>query len=97
MEYKEKRFEDDIETYLLDHGGYTKGDQSTYERYKALDMPKLIDFIKATQPKQWERYVRNYKDEAEKKLYKRFNEEVETNGLIHVLRYGINDRGVNQR
>ena len=94
MEYKEKRFEDDIETYLLDHGGYTKGDQSTYERYKALDMPKLIDFIKATQPKQWERYVRNYKDEAEKKLYKRFNEEVETNGLIHVLRYGINDRGV---
>src|SRR5699024_2255092 len=47
-----------------------------------------------TQPKQWERYKRNYRDEAEKKLYKRFNEEVEAHGLLHVIRHGINDRGV---
>lgn len=94
VEYKEKRFEEDIEHYLLTSGGYTKGDMSTYDRSKAMDIPKLIEFIKATQPKQWERYERNYKDEAEKKLYKRFNEEVEANGLLHVLRNGINDRGV---
>jgi type I restriction enzyme R subunit len=94
LEDKEKRFEEDIETYLLTEGGYTKGDLTTYSRAKAIDMPKLISFIKATQLKQWERYERNYKDEAESKLYKRFNEEVETHGLIHVLRYGINDRGV---
>ena len=94
MDYKEKRFESDIEHFLLTKGGYTKGDMSTYDREKAIDMPKLIEFIKATQPKQWERYVRNYKDEAEKKLYKRFNESVEAHGLLYVLRHGINDRGV---
>ncbi|WP_199407065.1 type I restriction endonuclease subunit R [Clostridium perfringens] len=94
MDDREKRFEADIENYLLTKGGYTKGDMSTYNRERAIDMSKLIAFIKATQPKQWERYERNYKDESEKKLYKRFNEEVETNGLIHVLRHGINDRGV---
>lgn len=94
MEYKEKRFEEDIEEYLLTKCGYTKGDLSTYDREKAIDMPKLVAFIKATQPKQWERYERNYKADAEKKLCKRFNEEVEAHGLIHVLRHGINDRGV---
>ncbi|WP_010233412.1 type I restriction endonuclease subunit R [Clostridium arbusti] len=94
MDYKEKRFEEDIEAYLLSKGGYTKGDLITYSREKAIDMPKLIAFIKDTQPKQWERYVRNYKTDAESKLYKRFNEEVEIHGLIHVLRHGINDRGV---
>lgn len=97
MEYKEKRIEEDIESYLLTSGGYTKGDNLTYDRNKAIDMPKLIQFIKATQPKEWERYQRNYKDDAEKKLYKRFNEEVEAQGLIHVLRHGINDRGVKLR
>lgn len=94
MEVKEKRFEQDIETWLLTNGGYTKGDLSTYDRKKAVDMPKLIEFIKATQPKQWDRYVNMYKDEAEKKLYKRLNEEVELNGLLYVVRHGINDRGV---
>lgn len=96
MDYKEKRFEEDIENYLLTSGGYTKGNLLTYDKDKAIDMKKLIEFIKSTQPKEWERYVRNYK-EAEKKLYKRFNEEVEANGLLYVLRYGINDRGVKLR
>lgn len=94
MDYKEKRFEQDIETFLLSEGGYIKGSMATYDKEKAIDMPVLIEFIKKTQPKQWERYVRNYKEEAESKLYKRFNEEVDTHGLIHVLRKGINDRGV---
>jgi len=94
VEVKEKRFEQDIETWLLTNGGYTKGDLSTYDRKKAIDMPMLIEFIKTTQPKQWDRYVNMYKDDAEKKLYKRFNEEVELNGLLHVIRHGINDRGV---
>lgn len=94
MEYKEVRIEEDIEHFLLTSGGYTKGDLTSYDREKAIDMDKLIGFIKTTQPKQWKRYLRNYQDEAEKKLYTRFNEEVEMHGLLHVIRNGINDRGV---
>lgn len=95
MDYKEERFEEDIESFLLsEQGGYHKGTMATYDQERAIDMSTLITFIQASQPKQWERYIRNYKEEAENKLYKRFNEEVETHGLIHVLRHGINDRGV---
>ena len=94
LEYKEKRFEEDIESFLLSHGGYIKGNMSTYDAGNAIDLPKLIAFIKATQAKEWERYEKIYGDESEKKLFKRFNEEVNTHGLIHVLRNGINDRGV---
>ena len=39
METKEKNFEADIETYLLNEGGYIKGDQSTYDKRRAIDMP----------------------------------------------------------
>ncbi|XAK56989.1 DEAD/DEAH box helicase family protein [Bacillus inaquosorum] len=94
MDDKEKRFEEDIESFLLSSGGYSKGDMSTYNPEKAIDMPKLLSFIKESQPKQWSRYIRNYKDDAEHKLFKRLNEEIETHGLIHVIRHGINDRGV---
>jgi len=94
LEDKEKRFEADIESYLLTKGGYVKGDMITYNRERAMDISKLVTFIKVTQPKQWERYERIYKDDAENKLYKRFNEAIETHGLIYVLRNGINDRGV---
>ena len=94
VDYRERRFEEDIEHFLLTEGGYTKGDMSTYDRAKAIDMPKLIEFIKISQPREWKRYERTYKDEAESRLYKRFNESVEMHGLLHVLRNGINDRGI---
>lgn len=93
MDIKEKRFESDIESYMLSQGGYTKGDLKTYDREKAIDMPKLLEFIKKTQPKEWQRYERNYGTDAEKKLYKRFQESVDTFGLLHVIRHGFEDRG----
>lgn len=93
MDIKEKRFESDIESYMLSQGGFTKGDLKTYDREKAIDLPKLIAFVKKTQPKQWERYERNYGTDAEKKFYKRFQESVDTFGLLHVLRHGFEDRG----
>jgi type I restriction enzyme R subunit len=94
LDYKEKRFEQDIETSLLTYGGYVKGDMSTYDAGHAIDLPVLVEFIKKTQEKEWQRYETIYGANAEKKLFKRFNEEVNTHGLIHVLRHGINDRGV---
>lgn len=95
MEYKEKRFEDDIESFLLSkQGGYDKGAMQDYDAERAINIKELVAFIEVSQPKQWERYVRNYKEDAENKLYKRLNEEIELHGLLYVLRHGINDRGV---
>ena len=96
METKEKNLENDIEAYLLSNG-YVKGNQSTYDKNKAIDMPVLISFIQATQPKMWQRYVNVYGEKAEKQLYTIFQQNVEQNGLVHVLRYGVKDRGMELR
>ncbi|MBQ2363069.1 MAG: type I restriction endonuclease subunit R [Bacteroidaceae bacterium] len=96
MQTKEKNFENDIEAYLLSNG-YVKGNQSTYDKGKAIDMPVLISFIQATQPKMWQRYQNVYGDKAEKQLYTIFQQNVEQNGLVHVLRYGVKDRGMELR
>lgn len=89
---KESRFEADIESSLL-KSGYLKGDQKTYNRQRAIDMSKLISFIQATQPKQWNRYTKIYGDKAENQLYRRFQDSVSSNGLLYVLRHGFKDRG----
>ena len=96
METKEKNFENDIEAYLLANG-YAKGNQATYDKQRAIDMPVLVEFIQATQPKMWQRYCNVYGDKAEKQLYTVFQQNVEQNGLVSVLRYGVKDRGMELR
>jgi len=94
METKEKNLEQDIESWLLNEGGYVKGGMATYDKKRAIDMPVLIKFIEATQPKQWERYKNIYGEQAEHQLYKMFQNNVAQSGLIYVLRNGIKDRGI---
>src|SRR5690625_3279960 len=99
VEKKEERFERDIETVLTSTGGWqsVRFQDTNYDPKLGLDPSVLIEFIKETQPKQWKRYVTIYREDAESKFIKRFNEEVTTHGLLHVLRKGIRDRGVNLR
>ena len=94
MDIKERRFEEDIEYYMLSEGGYTKGSDATFDREKGLDLTKLIKYIEATQPREWERYQKNYGSDSLRKLYKRIEESVEMHGMLHVLRHGIEDRGI---
>lgn len=96
METKEKNFESDIEAYMLSHG-YVKGTQTTYDKVRAIDMPVLISFIQTTQPKTWRRYLNVYGEKAERQLYSIFQQNVDQNGLIHVLRHGVKDRGMELR
>ena len=91
---KEKNFEADIESWLLNEGGYEKGNQDTYDKERAIDMTALTNYIAKTQPKQWNRYLKIYGDKAEQQLYKVFQQNVLESGLIYVLRHGINDQGV---
>lgn len=60
FDVKERRFEEDIEDYLLNCGGYTKGNPATFNRVSGLDESVFIEFIKNSQPKQWERFVKIY-------------------------------------
>ena len=94
MEYKEIRFEEDIESYLLNYGGYEKGNMDTYDKEKAIDMETFLRFIQTSQPKEWERYEKIYREKSEEAIYKRFDESVRMHGLLKVLRDGVTDRGI---
>ncbi|SCY30763.1 type I restriction enzyme, R subunit [Lachnospiraceae bacterium XPB1003] len=97
FDVKEKRFEQDIEEYLITAGGYTKGDPSTFNREKGLDEGTFVSFIKTSQPKLWDKYVKIYGDTAEKQIVERFMKEVKQTNLLNVLRHGFTDRGIKFR
>ncbi|MEK4151889.1 type I restriction endonuclease subunit R [Carnobacterium sp. FSL E2-0243] len=96
IENKERRFEQDIETSLTNDSGWQKLSflQSNYDTTIGLDLDQLLSFVETTQQKQWTRYQKIYREKSREKFLKRFNEEVSTHGLLHVLKNGIKDRGV---
>lgn len=94
---KEKRFEQDIEEYLITSGGYVKGTPSTFDRKLALDKGSFVSFIKASQPTQWQRYEKIYGADSENKVVERFNREVKMTSLLNVFRHGFTDRGIKFR
>lgn len=93
----EKQFESDIEYSLLTYGGYEKGESKAFDRVTALDTATLISFVKATQPKSWEKYETIYGTSCEKSFIERFCKEVKSLGLLSVLRHGFKDRGITFR
>jgi len=94
---KEKALEEAIEEHLITRGGYEKGNPKSFDREVALDRDTLINFVKATQPKKWERYCTIYGSSVEVNFIKRFSKEVNANGLLAVLRRGFKDRGIEFR
>lgn len=97
MDKSEKRFESDIESFLIsDKGGYEQFSYPNpdghriqkyiYDKEKALYPEVLVNFISRTQPKEWARYVKYYGDEAAEKLCRRFESSVAEHGLIYVLK-----------
>lgn len=91
---KEKNFEEAIENYLINEGGYQKGNPKALNRATALDEDTFLRFIQTTQPKEWEKHCRNYPNNPEQALLKRFQDEVASTNLMQVLRHGFKDRGV---
>lgn len=105
MDQSEKRFEQDIESFLISEAGgyeqftYLNPDghrihKYEYDKDKAIYMEVLINFIEKTQPKQWERYKRYYGEDAPEKLYRRLEDSITEYGLIYVLKHGFKDMGI---
>lgn len=93
----ERRFEEDIESFLLtEEGGYTKT-TDTYDPAVGLYTNTLISFIQATQPKEWARFVNTCNSDPVRKFCVAFNNACDTDGLISVLRHGFKHRGISFR
>ena len=60
---------------------------------KCIYMDVLCEFIEKTQPKEWAKYVKYYGANASEKLYHRLETTISNQGLLYVLRNGIEDMG----
>jgi type I restriction enzyme R subunit len=94
MQDNEKRFEQDIESHLLNSSEYRKLTMNGYDVSKGIYLDVLVEFIKKTQSKSWERYEKYYGDDAPNKLYRRLEDSIHNHGLLYVLRNGIKDMGI---
>ena len=95
----EKNFEADIEAWLTSAaGGWSKAKDTGYRAPEsagmALDIGTLVDFVQRTQPKQWARFLKLTNGDPTKEFYRRFNDSVQMFGMLHVLRHGFKDRGI---
>ena len=98
MAENEKQFEAKIEEFLISPaGGFVKATDSSYDSTMALDINTLVNFVKTTQPSMWKRFEKQCNSDPYKKFYKCFEDAVQTDGLIHVLRHGFKHRGMEFR
>jgi type I restriction enzyme, R subunit len=93
----EARFEDAIESALLDDG-WLAG-PADYSTELGLDTSELESFIKDTQPDQVEQLAVAHGgiDAAQRELAKLVASEIDDRGALDVLRHGVKDRGVTIR
>ncbi len=98
MAENEKQFEANIEEYLISPaGGFTKANDMGYDPTMALDIHTLVEFVKATQPIMWQRFEKQCNSDPYKKFYKCFEDAVQTDGVLSVLRHGFKHRGMDFR
>ena len=90
--YTEQDFEEHIEEQLHNIG-YHIVPPTEYDKTLCLIPSKLIEFIQETQSKTFKKLELQYDTETESKLTKRISSEIESRGVIDVLRKGVKDRG----
>lgn len=95
----EKRYEKYIETELINliddglqfHSKIHKKNDTWYDKELCLVGDEFMTFLKESQPDVYENLSKKYTDSLNQKILSRLNKEIESKGLIHVLRKGFND------
>ena len=97
MAENEKQFESNIEAFLISpDGGYEKATDAGYTSSSgmSLDIHTLVGFVKATQPIMWQRFEKQCNSDPYRKFYKCFEDAVQMDGLLSVMRHGFKHRGM---
>ena len=74
-------------------GGYHLRTSTDYDSDLCLIPQDTLDFILATQPKEWGRLKEYYGQDVKKRFLQRLSHEIERRGTLDVLRNGIKDAG----
>ena len=107
VDVSERAFEDAIEKALRERvaaeepysyvdmpsGGYLKRDSEDYDRTLCLITRDVLDFVLATQPREWKRLSEHHGTAVEERFLKRLASEIGRRGALDVLRTGIRDMG----
>lgn len=94
--HTESTFEAAITGHLLGHGWHSAA-SSDFSRELAFDKKAVLDFVRTTQPAEWQKLEFYYKSETENKFTQRLFKELDLRGMLDVLRHGITDSGVKFR
>ena len=87
--HKEANFEQEIANALVEHGGYLHGNPKEYKANVALFSDEVIAFVQRSQPKFWDWFYRLNKEKSETILLESLVKELETKGMLTVLRDGF--------
>lgn len=91
----EARLEDAIIDHLTTQGGYGFVDyregaaKERYDKARALDPALVLGFIQTTQPKIWQSLEAIHGEETAKVVLDHLVKELETKGMLKVLRQGF--------
>lgn len=90
----EHTFESALVQSLVENGGYTLGDASTYSKELGFFRDEIIRFLKASQPSRWAKIESVHDADVENRVLQRLYKEMDLRGSLDVLRNGFTDYGV---
>ena len=93
--YNENRFEQEVIDLLLASKSYKQGSPSDFDSESTLLERYLFEFIQKSQPKEWKKLSVIHGDNTKKQFLHRLQKEIETRGLLEVIRNGFTTHGVN--
>ena len=74
-------------------GGYRRRKAEDYDRTLCLLPRDVVDFVLATQPKEWKKLEQHHGAAVREQFLKRLATEIERRGVLDLLRNGIKDSG----
>ncbi|KXS40029.1 MAG: type I restriction enzyme, R subunit, partial [Methanohalophilus sp. T328-1] len=90
----EEKFETDIVESLVHDQKYIQRSNQDYDKELCLDADMLFDFIRSTQPDEWQKLkARHGDDKVKEKFLNRLTKVLQKQGTLDVLRKGVKDTG----
>jgi type I restriction enzyme R subunit len=91
--HTEAKLEDAIEYALLHEGGLSKGHSQDFDNARALEPASVLAFIQRTQAKAWQSLQAIHGANADTLLLDSLCKELDTKGMLKVLRHGFKCQG----
>lgn len=88
---KESGFEQHIVDYLVAENGYKLRVSTDYDSAHCIDADMLFQFLEDTQPKAVNKLKSFHKGRYKQLIVKRINDQIQSKGIIEVLRKGITE------